>query len=103
MSGSRSANPFRSRSSEAEATTPGEEVLLLHIGLAVLVGLLGSAGLLWAQGTAWLVRHHVLIAAARHPLVPIAGSGGAGLDLPRLVIASAVVVAVLAATVTWRR
>ena len=103
MSGSRSANPFRSRSSESEATSPGEEVLLIHIGLAVMVGLLGSTGLLWVQGTAWLVHHHVLVAASHRPLVPIAGSGGAGLDLPRLVIAAAIGVAALAAGGSWLR
>jgi hypothetical protein len=87
----------------SEATTPGEEMLLIYIGMAALAGLLGSVGLFWVQGTAWLVRHHVLVAAARRPFVSIAGAGGDGLDLPRLAIAIAVVLAVLAAIVSWLR
>jgi hypothetical protein len=50
----------------------------------------------WTRIVAWLVDHGLLAAAAAHPLVPLPGTGGAGLDVPRLaVLAAAVFVWVL--------
>lgn len=75
------------------ADTPEEEVLLIHIGLAVLGIAAASAGALWFKGSTWLVEHQILAAAKTDPLVPIPGAAGAGLDSPRLAVLIAIVVA----------
>lgn len=85
------------------ADTPEEEVMLLHIGLAVLGIAVASAGTLWLKGAAWLVEHQVLVAATVDPLLKIPGTGGAGLDVPRLAILAAIVSASLVAAVSTAR
>lgn len=85
------------------ADTPEEEVLLIHIALAALGVLVGSAGVLWLKGTTWLVEHGVLASASSHPLVEIPGAAGSGLDLPRIAIATAVLLAVAAVALSWAR
>lgn len=77
------------------ADTPEEEVLLIHVALAVLGMVVGSAGVLWLKGATWLVEHQVLVGESTDPLVQIPGAAGAGLDVPRLAIATAVVLATL--------
>lgn len=77
------------------ADTPEEEVLLVHVALAVLGMVVGSAGVLWLKGATWLVEHQVLVGASAGPLVQIPGAAGAGLDVPRLAIAAAIVLATL--------
>lgn len=88
-------NPANSRGNGL-ADTPEEEVLLIHIAMAAAALLLGSAGVIWLKGATWLVEHHVLVAAAKTPLVELPSSGGAGLDLPRIAIIAGVVIAGLA-------
>lgn len=85
------------------ADTPEEEVLLIHIGIAMVGIVLASAGALWLKGAVWLVQHKVLVAAAADPLVQIPGAAGAGLDVPRLAIAAAIILASLAAAVSSAR
>ncbi len=84
------------------SASPGEEVLLVHIGLVAVTVVLGSAGLLWLRGVAWLVEHRVLVPAV-DALVLVPGSGEGGLDAPRLAIASALLVAVLACAASAAR
>lgn len=85
------------------ADTPEEEVLLIHVGLALLGIVAASAGAFWLKGTTWLVEHHVLVSAPSGPLVQIPGAAGAGLDVPRLAILAALLVATLVTAVSSAR
>lgn len=86
------------------ADNEDEEVFLVNMGVLALSTVLGSAGLLWLKGSAWLVEHQVLVSAAADPLLAIPGTGGAGLDVSRLAIAAAVVlIAVMGAVGGVRR
>ena len=70
--------------------------------LLLLAGFLGSGALLaaavtrWDQAVRWLLDHRVLLPAAARPLLAAPGAHGAGLDLPRLAIAAAAVLLVIA-------
>lgn len=90
--------------SRPPTSSPVEEFMLLIVGCVAAAALLGSAGLFWANGVAWLVEHQVLVAAANHPLVAVPGCAGAGLDGSRLAITAAIMLAVLAWVVSafWR-
>ncbi len=78
------------------AATPEEELLLIHVALAVITVVLGSVGILWLKGATWLVEHQVLAAAAAHPVLSLPGADGAGLDLPRAAIAAGFILAGIA-------
>lgn len=78
------------------ATTPHEEMLLIHVGLFAIAAAIGSAGVFMHKGAAWLVQQGMLVAAAADPLLVLPSSGGAGLDRPRIAVAAAVLVAFLA-------
>ena len=49
-----------------------------------------------AADVAWLLDHQVLIPAASNPLVALPASNGAGLDLPRLLLAGAIALGLIA-------
>jgi len=85
------------------ADTPEEELVLIHIVMGAVTIVLGSAGALWLTGAAWLVEHQVLVARAAQPLVEVPGAAGAGLDLPRIAIAAALLLAALAGAVSYVR
>lgn len=90
------------------ADTPEEELVLIHVAIAAVAVVLGSAGALWLTGSVWLVQHKVLVAQAAQPLIEVPGTAGAGLDLPRVAIAAGLIVATLAGAVSyvrhaWRR
>jgi len=85
------------------ADTPEEEVLLIHIALGMVGVALASAAALWLTGSAWLVEHQVLVPAKAAPVVQIPGAAGAGLDLSRIAIAAAIVLAVLVIAVSSAR
>ena len=85
------------------ADTPEEEVLLIHIALGAVGIVLASAGALWLTGMSWLVEHQILIPSAAAPQLVVPGSGGAGLDGPRIAIAAAVVCAVVVVAVSAAR
>ena len=96
------------RNSNGIADTPQEELVLIHVALAAVAIVVGSAGALWLQGSVWLVEHKVLVARAAQPLIEVPGTAGAGLDLPRIAIALSLVLAALAGAVSaarraWRR
>ena len=79
------------------ADSTDDEMVLIHVAMGVLAAVLGSAGVLWLSGTQWLVEHHILLPASQQPLVQIPGAAGAGLDLGRVAIGAALVLALLAA------
>jgi len=57
---------------------------LLGAGLATITAKVpGAAG--------WLIDHQILVAAADQPILTLPASGGAGLDWPRLIALTAVV------------
>lgn len=64
-------------------------VLLTIVGFLGLGGLTAAAAAWWAQAVAWLVAHRVLIPRGGHPLLALPGSGGAGLNGPRLAVGAA--------------
>ena len=82
------------------ANTPQEELVLIHVAIAAVAVLLGSAGALWLQGANWLVEHQVLVPHAAAPLLEIPATAGAGLDLPRIAIVTGVLLAAIAAGVS---
>lgn len=96
-----STNPRRGGNGLAD--TPEEELVIIHVAIAAVAALLASAGALWLQGASWLVEHHVLVARAARPLIEVPGTAGAGLDLPRIAIAVAVLLAALAGTISAGR
>ncbi|MCA0296953.1 MAG: hypothetical protein LCH96_16905 [Actinobacteria bacterium] len=73
-----------------------DEQLILMV-LAVLAGptLIGLLVVFWRQVVAWAVRVGVLVPARAHPLLELPSAGGAGVDLPRLAIAGAVLAGVV--------
>jgi hypothetical protein len=73
-----------------------DEFVLFIVGCVAAAALVGSAGLFWLTGVGWLVEHQVLVSAAEHPLVALPDAGGAGLDLSRLAVVAAVVIALVA-------
>lgn len=86
------------------ADNDDEEVFLVNLGVLALSTLLGSAGLLWLKGAAWLVERQILVGAGASPLLTVPGAGGAGLDVPRVAIVAAVaLVAVMGAVGGIRR
>lgn len=93
------SNPSHQRGNGL-ADSPQEELVLIHAGLIALGLIAGSAGALWLKGATWLVEHHILVPGAAGPILTIPGTAGAGLDLPRLAIAAAVVLAGIAVLVS---
>lgn len=84
----------------APHTSSSDGNVLVMILAAVV--LLGSAGTVltvaWSKVLSWCLRQQVLLPAAADPLLVLPHSGGVGLDLPRVAVAAAVLVVVLAAT-----
>lgn len=74
------------------------DLMLIVLGLVLFGGPIAAAALgYWHTVVTWLVDHHVLLAGAARPLLPIPGFAGAGVDLARLfVVAAALAVLVIA-------
>lgn len=87
-------------SSRGSRTTPGEEFLLLMVGVIAVPTALAVVFSLatWHRVLDWMTTQHVLVTAADAPLLRIPGGNGVGLDQPRLAIVVAVLVMVLAIT-----
>lgn len=74
-------------------------VLVMILAAALLLGSAGTVlTVAWSKVLTWCLRQQVLLPAAANPLLVLPHSGGAGLDLPRLAVASAVLAGVLAVT-----
>lgn len=78
---------------------PLEEIVVLLVGLAVVAALVRRSDEVWVRAGVWATEHGVLVAGSGDPLLVIPGLGGAGLDVPRLAIAGAVVAAGVAVVV----
>lgn len=87
MSTPQKSNPFGEMS-------PGEEILLLKLGLIAGVTVAGSifTAATWHKVVRWLVDHEVLVPAEAAPLIEFPASQGAGLDAGRTALAVAAVV-----------
>lgn len=85
-------------------TADDDLFVLVMVGFLALGGVVASAGVWWAEAVRWLLAHRVLVAAGDHPLLRLPGSGGAGLDLPRLALATAALLLLTAAAAgaLWR-
>jgi hypothetical protein len=77
------------------ASSPAEDDALILLVLAYLAGP-ALLAYFWKQALAWLLDHQVLIPAASNPLVALPASNGAGLDLPRLLLAGAIALGLIA-------
>lgn len=87
------------RTNSAGQPIGDDEFTLTVLGVLcwpVLGGVLYGA---WNQGSAWLVKHQVLVAAKTDPLLEIPGMHGAGLDAARLMIVAGVLICVIGSTV----
>ena len=69
-----------------------DEQMILMV-LAILAGptLIGLLVVFWRQVVDWAIHARVLVPARAHPLLELPNAGGAGVDMPRLVIAVAVI------------
>lgn len=85
------------------ASQDDDEMILVVLAVLALPAALGAATVAWRFGSAWLVAHGVLVAAAASPLVPVPGMGGAGLDLARVCITGGVVLLLAVAAVSGAR
>lgn len=81
--------------SQENAKADEEFTLLTHWTLIASV-LIGSVGLLYAQGVQWLLKHSVLVAASADPVVTLPGAQGAGLDTARVVVVAGVLIFMVA-------
>lgn len=77
-------------------TSADDEFVLFIIGCLAAAALVGSAGLVWLKGVGWLVEHQVLVPASQRPLLALPFSDGAGLDMSRLAVLCAVLLALIA-------
>ena len=73
-------------------------LIALGVGLAIFGPAL--AALRWAKTVRWMISEGLIVAAESHPLIMLPSSGGAGLDLARLAVIAAVVLAVTAVSAT---
>lgn len=89
-------------SSRGSRTTPGEEFLLLMVGIIAVPTVLGVFFSLatWHRVLDWLTIRHVLVTAADAPLLRVPGGNGVGLDQPRLAIVGALLAILLALSVS---
>ena len=75
-----------------------DELFIVLLTAAAVLAVSGAALVAtgWAEVVRWLVKHAILLSAARHPWLRLPAAHGAGLDLPRLAILGAAVLAVAA-------
>lgn len=81
---------------DPESQKATDELVTMHFAVGVLATMLGSAAVLWMTGIRWLVEHKVLVDASDEPLITIPRAAGAGLDINRVVIIAAFVIALVA-------
>ena len=84
----------------ASGRNTDDDLLVLLILGALGLGSVGTLAITgWAKTVSWLLAHQVLVAAGTHPLLAAPHAGGAGLDLPRLALATAVVLLLIVTAV----
>lgn len=82
---------------------PEEELAVLVVGVIAVGAVLARADTFWSEKAGpWLVRRAVLAGPVDEPLLVIPGLHGAGLDLPRIAVAAAAVIAIVVAAVARR-
>lgn len=75
------------------------DILVMILGGALLLGSATTiTALAWSKILTWGLQHQVLLPTAANPMLVLPASGGAGVDLPRLAVAGAVLLAVLVAS-----
>ncbi|MCM0621790.1 hypothetical protein [Nocardioides bruguierae] len=77
--------------------TPMEELLVMKVGL-IAAGVVASSVCtvaFWHRILDWLVEHQVLVEASNSPIVKMPSGQGVGLDVPRVAIAVAALVALV--------
>lgn len=74
----------------------GDDDLFTWLTAIVLFASGASAAALaaWGKIVTWLLEHKIIVPAAADPTVVIPSTVGAGLDLPRIVIAMAALIAI---------
>lgn len=89
-------------SSRSSQTSPYDQLILLVVGLAAIPVVVGAVFSIatWNRALDWLTSQHILASAADSPLLRIPGGHGVGLDGSRLAIAGALVVFLVALTVS---
>lgn len=88
-----------STTSNAGQPIGDDEFTLALVGVLCWPVLGGVLYWAWGQGTGWLVKHQVLVAAKANPLLEIPGMHGAGLDGARLLIAAGILVGLVGCTI----
>ena len=83
----------------AGRTSDDDLFVLTIMGCFALGGVAAAAPVWWGRAITWLLAHQVLVPRAERPLLTLPGSGGAGLDVPRLAILTAALLLCLAAAV----
>ena len=75
-------------------------MILIVVGISGL-GFVAAAVLAgWRTAVAWMVDHAVLLPATQDPAITVPAAGGAGMDLARLGVVIAGVVAIVALSTT---
>ena len=79
-----------SNESTGSNLSPTEEITVITLAGTGILAVLSVAT--WHRLLAWMVDQKLLLPAAQDPLVTLPAGAGVGLDVPRLAIASAVLV-----------
>ena len=88
-----------SLSKQLGADSIGEILALSLAGLFALGWVVDHTGLISQRIILWMLDHHVIVAASTHPLCPLPGFGGAGLDRARAIILLGLIICSLAPVV----
>ena len=75
-----------------------EELITVLVLVCAGAAALSSAGLLWAKGGVWAVRHKLVVGRVDDPLLVLPGLHGAGLDWPRIALLLALLLMAAALT-----
>lgn len=90
--------------SDINGRTDDDDIFTLSMMAFGSIGLIASAGgaialSYWHQSVRWMIHHDVLVPRRHQPLLEVPYGRGAGLDLPRLILITAVLLALLALAV----
>jgi len=79
-------------------------IAVITVALTAIGSVAVVAATMWERVVSWLLQQHVVVADVGDPIVTLPASGGAGLDVPRLALLAAALVAATAVGVAgWRR